>query len=229
MPRSRSRSRERHRDSNRHQDKHRDRSRSDRHGDSHRDSTRERDRERYKLDRRDRQASHPGRDDFNSRSSEKQLQRCARSWRQAKCVVPAFCQLCFYLRRNGHDAPHSRREDSSRYSWTSCIGWEASRLAIQYHLHCVLSIRLKSLSPAPTSSCCRKRSAEELVQSEEEVKRQRLAKLAAWRQQQAAAPVKVEQPSSPKPVPVFDDPFAADDSPEPAPQQAAWYRTHQPV
>jgi len=37
------------------------------------------------------------------------------------------------------------------------------------------------------------------------VKRQRLAKLAAWRQQQAGATVKAEQPSSPQPLRVFDD------------------------
>lgn len=41
--------------------------------------------------------------------------------------------------------------------------------------------------------------------SEEETKRQRLAKLAAWRQQQAGSSIKVEQPSSPKPMRVFDD------------------------
>ena len=40
-------------------------------------------------------------------------------------------------------------------------------------------------------ACCRKRPAEELQQTEEEVKRQRLAKLAAWRQQQEPA-VKAE-------------------------------------
>ena len=70
-------------------------------------------------------------------------------------------------------------------------------------------------------SRCRKRVAEAPVQSEDEVKRQRLAKLAAWRQQQSVAAVKVEQPSSPQPVRVFEDP--ADKAPEPEPQQAAWY------
>lgn len=70
-------------------------------------------------------------------------------------------------------------------------------------------------------SHCRKRAAEAPVQAEDEVKRQRLAKLAAWRQQQAGAAVKVEQPSSPQPVRVFEDP--ADETPEPEPQQAAWY------
>lgn len=70
-------------------------------------------------------------------------------------------------------------------------------------------------------SCCRKRVAEAPVQSEDEVKRQRLAKLAAWRQQQSAGAVKVEQPSSPQPVRVFEDP--SDEAPDPEPQQAAWY------
>lgn len=67
--------------------------------------------------------------------------------------------------------------------------------------------------------------AEESVQSEEEVKRQRLAKLAAWRQQQAVAPVKVEQPSSPKPFSVFDDDPEEDDEKalKQEAQTAAWY------
>ena len=56
----------------------------------------------------------------------------------------------------------------------------------------------------------RKRAAEQPAPSEEEVKRQRLAKLAAWRQQQNGAPVKTEQSSSPK---VFE-PFADDDDAE---------------
>lgn len=56
----------------------------------------------------------------------------------------------------------------------------------------------------------RKRAAEAPAQSEEEVKRQRLAKLAAWRQQQNGPQVKAEEPSNP---PVFDA-FADDDDEE---------------
>ena len=57
---------------------------------------------------------------------------------------------------------------------------------------------------------CRKRAAEAPAQTEEEVKRQRLAKLAAWRQQQNGPQVKAEEPSNP---PVFDA-FADDDDQE---------------
>ncbi|KAA6420182.1 MAG: subfamily B member 6 [Trebouxia sp. A1-2] len=64
----------------------------------------------------------------------------------------------------------------------------------------------------------RKRLAEP-AQSEEEVKRQRLAKLAAWQQQQAGATVKPEQPSSPRPLRVFDDDPEEDDE-EPLKQEA---------
>ena len=60
------------------------------------------------------------------------------------------------------------------------------------------------------SFSCRKRAAEASAQSEEEVKRQRLAKLAAWRQQQNGPQVKAEEPSNP---PVFDA-FADDDDQE---------------
>ena len=70
---------------------------------------------------------------------------------------------------------------------------------------------------------CRKRVAEAPVQAEEEVKRQRLAKLAAWRQQQSGGAVKVEQPSSPQSFSVFEDPSAPDEAPKQEPQQAAWY------
>ena len=72
-------------------------------------------------------------------------------------------------------------------------------------------------------SNCRKRVADAPIQSEEEVKRQRLAKLAAWRQQQSGGAVKVEQPSSPQPFSVFEDPFAPDEAPKQEPHQAAWY------
>jgi len=71
----------------------------------------------------------------------------------------------------------------------------------------------------------RKRPAEEPAQSEEEVKRQRLAKLAAWRQQQAGATVKAEQPSSPQPLRVFDDDPEEEDekSLKQEAQSAAWW------
>lgn len=72
---------------------------------------------------------------------------------------------------------------------------------------------------------CRKRVAEAPIQSEEEIKRQRLAKLAAWRQQQSGGTVKVEQPSSPQSFSVFEDPSAPDEDPKQEPQQAAWYAT----
>ncbi|KAL3162884.1 hypothetical protein ABBQ32_009333 [Trebouxia sp. C0010 RCD-2024] len=75
----------------------------------------------------------------------------------------------------------------------------------------------------------RKRAADGPVQSEEEVKRQRLAKLAAWRQQQSEGPVKVEQPSSPQPFSVFEDPFAQDELPKAEPQQAAWMPWEDPA
>lgn len=60
--------------------------------------------------------------------------------------------------------------------------------------------------------------------SEEEVKRQRLAKLAAWREQQAGVPVKVEQPSSSQPLRVFDDDPEEEDEKlaQQATQTAAW-------
>lgn len=82
----------------------------------------------------------------------------------------------------------------------------------------------------PTAvSLCRKRTADMVIQTEEEVKRQRLAKLAAWRQQQSAGPIKAEQASSPQPFSVFEDPFAKDEAPKPEPQQAAWYALVLPV
>ena len=70
---------------------------------------------------------------------------------------------------------------------------------------------------------CRKRAAEQPVQSEDDIKRQRLAKLAAWRQQQTAEPVKAEQPSSPQAFAVFEQPFEEEDAPKAEPQQTAWY------
>lgn len=77
----------------------------------------------------------------------------------------------------------------------------------------------------------RKRLAEEPAQSEEEVKRQRLAKLAAWRQQQAVATVKTEQPSSPRPLRVFDDdPGEEDENPlKQEAQSAAWLPWEDPA
>lgn len=77
---------------------------------------------------------------------------------------------------------------------------------------------------ASLCSCCRKRSAEEPVQSEEEIKRQRLAKLAAWRQQQNGAAVKAEQPSNPAVFDAFpdDDADAHQDAHKQESQTSAW-------